>query len=150
MIYIANAQMSYGKETDSGLISLNLFFSGCKKSPHCPGCHNPLLWECDTNCGLSVSEWMEKIECYSALIDAVVFVGGEPLDQMIKMHELARRISTETEYKLYLYTGYETKDIPEMVKSVFDVIIAGPFVSGIPGAGLCASGNQEIIRNVKN
>ena len=149
MIYIENTQVSFGTDT-GGLISLNLYFSGCKKEPHCPGCHNPDLWTRNEECVDSVRYWVEEIKKYAELIDAVVFMGGEPLDQPYELYKLARTLSAETPYQLYLYTGYEKKDIPDMIRTAFDVIIAGPYKEGIPGAGLCASGNQEVIRNVKS
>jgi len=149
MIYIENSHISFGTDTD-GLISLNLYFSGCKKEPHCPGCHNPTLWTRDDECGESVRYWIEEIKKYGELIDAVVFMGGEPLDQPHDLYKLVCLLNAETPYQTYLYTGYETRDITDMVRTAFDVVIAGPYEKEFPGKGLCASGNQEIIRNVKN
>lgn len=86
---------------------VSLFVQGCHF--HCYQCFNPETW--DFNGG---KEWTEDIEnkfielVKRPYITRVSILGGEPLadENVADVSELVSRIKTETNKKIWLYTGY--------------------------------------------
>ena len=101
-------------------IATAIYFSGC--SIRCKGCQNAILWERDPSTIKSMSHILAKIE-ENKLADSVVFLGGEPTDQMIFLIELCKNISR---YKA-LYTGREFEDLPKELINNLNMIVCGPF-----------------------
>ena len=48
--------------------------------------------------------------------------------------------------KRWLYTGYEIDDVPDDIKTLCDVIVAGHYVEELRTGGFPASSNQVIYR----
>lgn len=69
---------------------------------------------------------LTKIE-ENGLANSVVFLGGEPTDQMFFLIELCRNIS---HYKA-LYTGREFEDLPQELVNNLDMIVCGPFMQDL-------------------
>ncbi len=122
-------------------IAMAIYFSGC--SIRCKGCQNALLWERDENTKISMEEVLEKIKS-NVLADSVVFLGGEPTDQMIFLIELCKRISN---YKA-LYTGREFEDLPQELTKNLDMIVCGPYRQDLAIKGFPASKNQRFLKKV--
>ena len=152
-VYINAFTTSFGINASGG-ISIDLYFSGCSREPKCSGCHNPTLWERDDSCIKDVMFWEEIIEKNLALLDSVVFLGGEPLDQEDAALWLSN-FSHGLGLKTWLYTGREYKDLSEDVRKEFDVIVSGEFDENLINmdSSIPASTNQVVTRRnecVKN
>lgn len=88
-------------------VGCSLFVQGCHF--HCKNCFNQSTW--DFNGG---KEWNEDIEnkfielVKRPYITRVSILGGEPLadENVADVSELVSRIKTETNKKIWLYTGY--------------------------------------------
>ena len=148
-VYIKEGTLSFGTDTDGEKVSYNLYFSGCSKTPKCKGCHNPGLWERDEKCKAELFEWLEEIKfCAQELVEAVVFLGGEPLDQPEAVYILAKE-ARELGMETWLYTSVEYQDIPERIVNLMDVTVSGEYVEDKRHNGFPASTNQEVIRRIK-
>ncbi len=101
-------------------IATAIYFSGC--SIRCKGCQNAILWERDLNTLKSITYVLSKIKD-NKLADSVVFLGGEPTEQMSFLIELCKNISC---YKA-LYTGREFEDLPKELIDNLNMIVCGPF-----------------------
>lgn len=93
--------------SDGEGVGCSLFVQGCHF--HCKNCFNQSTW--DFNGG---KEWNENIEnkfielVKRPYITRVSILGGEPLadENVADVSELVSRIKTETNKKIWLYTGY--------------------------------------------
>ncbi len=81
--------------------------------------------------------------------EAVVFVGGEPLEQPEALEDLLEFLRG-TNMQSWLYTGYEPNEIPPQIKELVDVIVAGPFRDDLKTGGFPASSNQTVLRRQGN
>lgn len=147
-VYIKEASISFGTDTDGEKVSYNLFFSGCSKNPKCKGCHNPNLQTRDESCKEELFEWIEEIKfCASELVEALVFLGGEPLDQPDAVFELAKE-ARELGMETWLYTSHEYQDIPHEIMDQIDIAVTGPYKEELHTGNFPASSNQEVIRRI--
>lgn len=127
---------------DTDGIAASIFFQGCRFS--CKGCHNPELQTFDggeiTTTGEVIKRIKENIDWY----DAVAFMGGEPLEQPEAL--LALLLKTKAlGLKRWLYTGHSIGLVPDDIKNLCDVIVAGPYVEELRTGGFPASSNQQVI-----
>ncbi|MFR4927025.1 MAG: anaerobic ribonucleoside-triphosphate reductase activating protein [Clostridium sp.] len=106
-----------------------LWVAGC--SHHCPQCHNPVTW--DINGGLVFDE-QAKEELFEELkkdyVSGVTFSGGDPfhLENREEIGALAKEIREKFPDKtIWLYTGYEWKNLPSVILSNIDVIVDRKF-----------------------
>ena len=93
-----------------------LWVAGCDHC--CKECHNPVTW--DPNGGLFFDE-KAKAEIFEELekdyISGITFSGGDPLhsanayEVMMLAKEIKEKFPSKT---IWLYTGYEWKDIKNM------------------------------------
>ena len=125
--YIGGIEFGFGRDTNNKNISVNIYFSGCSKEPKCPGCHNPHLWIKENGTLMTLTYLEEYIRVQSTLAQALVFLGGEPLDQEAAVLELAV-IADVHGMNTYLYTGKEIDEVSEIIKDTIDVIISGPYL----------------------
>ena len=125
--YIGGIEFGFGRDTNNKDISVNIYFSGCSKEPKCPGCHNPHLWIKENGTLMTLTYLEEYIRVQSTLAQALVFLGGEPLDQEAAVLELAV-IADVHGMNTYLYTGKEIDEVSEIIKDTIDVIISGPYL----------------------
>lgn len=134
---------------DAEGISLVIYFQGCSRG--CHGCHNPDLQKKSGGRTMTVEDIIKYINQYKDWYSAVVFQGGEPLEQdLAELMELTYKIKEELGLEVWLYTGYEYKDIPFPLNVYADVIIAGGFVEKLKTGGFPASSNQRVIDNRRN
>jgi anaerobic ribonucleoside-triphosphate reductase activating protein len=122
-------------------IAAAIYFSGC--TIRCKGCQNAALWERDEKTKISMEEVLDKIKS-NVLADSVVFLGGEPTDQMSFLIELCKNISS---YKA-LYTGREFEDLPQELTDNLDMIVCGPYRQDLAVKGFPASKNQRFLKKV--
>lgn len=101
-----------------------IFFQGCNHK--CKGCHNPCTWSFKKNEILTEDEVIEYIERHN-FSKKVTLSGGDPLEQNIL--GLLKKLK-QKEYNIWLYTGYEMKEIKEKYSEILeytDVIVDGKF-----------------------
>ena len=125
-VYIARAEIAFGTDTQHTGISYNIFFSGCSKSAKCEGCHNPSLWQRDEDTKIALSIACDSIRQNADMIDAVVLLGGEPLDQpeaVIVLSQVARELGK----KVWLYTGRAMAEVSDEIRAVSDNILSGEY-----------------------
>ena len=145
--YIAAINFGFGKDTNDKHISTNIYFSGCSKEPKCPGCHNSILWNREEGMKVDLEKIKEMIKKQSILSTALVFLGGEPLDQELAVLELADT-AKDCGMSTFLYTGKELKEVSNIIRDNIDVIISGPYIEILanPHGVWPASKNQVITR----
>lgn len=124
-----------------GAIAIAIYFSGC--SLRCKGCQNKALWEKTNGTLMDDTTILEKIAQH-ALADWIVFLGGEPTDQM----EFLQHICTQNKtHKKALYTGREFEHLPTTLLNTLDMVVCGPFKVELYIAGRWpASTNQRIFK----
>lgn len=137
--YIARVCTSFIDIPDR--IAVAIYFSGC--SIRCKGCQNAVLWERSSGSLTSIDDVLSGIES-NLLADSVVFLGGEPTDQMGFLINICKRI---TNYKA-LYTGREIEDLPQELVDNLDMIVCGPFKQDLLVKGFPASKNQRYFKKV--
>lgn len=133
-------------------IGASIFFQGC--SHRCKGCFNQSTW--DFNKG---KEWTKDIEdefikiCQKKYIDHVAILGGEPLDQPIdELIELLKRIKTEVNKPVWLWSGYIWEEILKdnnryQILNYIDILVDGKFIDELKDMNLKLRGssNQRVI-----
>ena len=133
-------------------IGTTLFVSGCTNN--CEGCHNKELQ--NFNYG---QEFTKEIEdefiqyCKNPHVNHVNILGGEPFQQpYVKMLNLFRRLKTEVNKPIWVWTGYTYVEIlaDEHKKGLLhyiDVLIDGRFEKDLKDLKLKhrGSSNQRII-----
>jgi len=106
--------------------ALDIYLSGCLP-PHCPGCHNPELW--DFNVGYPYFEGLKHIQknIDSGLVTNVMIMGGEPLHQNLEqLQELLMFIYSKRPV-IWLFTRHQLIEVPESIKQYCDYIKTGPY-----------------------
>ena len=126
-----------------GKIAIAIYFSGC--SLRCKNCQNPELW--DKKNGIFVDEkfLLTKISVHP-LAEFVVFLGGEPTDQMSFLQILCEKVKSACGKKIALYTGREFEFLPDSLKRNLDLVVCGPYRSELHVGGWPASSNQRVFR----
>lgn len=125
-----------------GKIAIAIYFAGC--TIRCPGCQNKALWDAQAGTLMSLDAVLLKIQEH-ALADAVVFLGGEPTDQLDFLRALCVKI-TQYNKEIVLYTGREFEDLPTDLTEHLNTIICGPYRSELHVGGWPASKNQRIFK----
>lgn len=111
--------------------SLDIYVSGCCGSPHCEDCHNPESW--NFNLGTPYTEEYfrnirNKVTNFNSMIDNIMIFGGEPNDQN-KDELLHFLIDLKTlNKKIWLFTRYDLKDIPNFEYALCDYIKCGRYI----------------------
>ena len=127
-----------------------LWLAGCEH--HCKNCQNPVTWDPDG--GLPFDE-AAKAEIYEELdkeyVSGITFSGGDPLllRNREELTEFLKEIKKNyPEKTIWLYTGYEWKDIKNMdIVNYLDVLVDGEFVLAQRNLDLRFRGseNQRIL-----
>ena len=142
--YIARICTSFIDVPDK--ISVSICFSGC--SLRCKGCQNPELWDKKSGKEESIGDVLKKVKEHP-LAEYVVFLGGEPTDQMDFFIKLCDAIKKEMQIKMALYTGREFEVLPKELIDNLNLIICGPYRQDLHVGGWPASSNQRIFRKEK-
>jgi len=125
-----------------GKVALDVFFQGC--SLGCKGCQNPELQDPNGEFDLDTDEIIDHLEQHKDFYQALVFLGGEPLEQIEAVLDLSLRSSS---YNI-LYTGWLYKKIPSEIRSIMNMIVDGPYIEELKTGGFPASENQRIYYKV--
>ncbi|QGG47674.1 4Fe-4S single cluster domain-containing protein [Heliorestis convoluta] len=128
--------------TDAVGIAFTVFFQGC--SIRCLGCHNPELQSFDGGQAVAISDIVARIKKHRKFYDALVFVGGEPLDQKSALQQLLNE-GKNLGLATWLYTGYEIDEVPSEFLALCDVIVAGPYKEELKTNSFPASSNQVVM-----
>ena len=89
-----------GTSVDGPGLRTSIYFAGC--SHHCHGCHNPQSWDPASGEEVDIEAILGRIEENDF---DVTFSGGDPLYQVEKLTELAKRIKM-CGRNIWCYTGY--------------------------------------------
>lgn len=120
-------------------IAVAIYFSGC--SIRCKDCQNKELWDKSNGTIMTLDEVVAKIKIHP-LADSVVFLGGEPTDQLPFLCTLCQRV---TDKRKVLYTGREFEILPPFLLEYLDQIICGPYRLDLHVDGWPASSNQRVL-----
>lgn len=127
-----------------------IYLSGCNP-PHCPGCHNPELWDFDIGLPweVAIPDILKAIQ--SPLVSKVAVMGGEPLHQ--DKEEFAGFMETLDRnflLPIYVFTRNELEDVDLVTLSCCDYVKTGGYRNDLPKGGVehgwqMASENQKIV-----
>lgn len=123
-----------------------IYVSGCEH--HCKGCFSPQTW--DSNVGKEY----DIDELYNMFINSpnrnITFLGGDPLNPKSRdeVIELIKRIKTNTNKKIYVWTGYLKEEVEKWLDvNLIDYLIDGKFMIELKDIRLHLRGskNQRIF-----
>lgn len=107
--------------TDGDGFRYTVFVQGC---PHrCVGCHNPQTHDFDGGKWVDTNELFDEINS-NILLSGVTFSGGEPMCQADALLELARRIRTETDLNINIFSGYTYEQLIAMQNPVINELLS--------------------------
>ena len=120
-----------GTEVNLKHRALEVYLSGCHP-PHCPGCHNPELW--DFSIGDEFDSYKLEQPLYQKicelkkndLIDIDWILGGEPLDQDLRKLEKMLVTIELFDIPVMLWTHYH--DIPQNIRELVSYAKIGPYI----------------------
>jgi anaerobic ribonucleoside-triphosphate reductase activating protein len=122
-----------------GSIAVAVYFAGC--SIRCPGCQNKHLWDRANGQLMSLEVVCSTIGQHP-LADAIVFLGGEPTDQIDFLQGIC---TTMVNKKRVLYTGREFEWLPASLCNQLDMVVCGPYREEMHIDKWPASTNQRIF-----
>jgi anaerobic ribonucleoside-triphosphate reductase activating protein len=138
--YVARICTSFIDVPDK--IAIAIYFSGC--TLRCKDCQNQDLWDKKNGTKKRLDDVLKKINEHT-ISEAVVFLGGEPTDQVEFLQKLCAKITKITSKQKVLYTGREFENLPKTLTDHLDMIICGPYRSDLHVGGWPASSNQRIL-----
>ena len=139
--YIARICTSFIDVPDK--IASAIYFAGC--SLRCKGCQNPELWDRENGKLMSVTEVLDKVK-KNVLAEYVVFLGGEPTDQLEFLIEVCGEIRKVLNMPIAMYTGREFEILPENLLDKISLIVCGPYRQDLHIGGWPASSNQRVFK----
>lgn len=134
---IARITTSFIDVPDS--IAVAVYLAGC--SIHCPDCQNKELWDRARGLAMSIDTVVACIQDHP-LAEAVVFLGGEPTDQIDFLQCICNAITNK---KKVLYTGREFECLPSALTDQLDMIVCGPYKQELHVNKWPASSNQRVL-----
>lgn len=137
-------------------VCVSLWMQGCPH--HCPGCHNPELWNFETGQEQCIITIIEEI--LDALFDNGLkrnfsVLGGEPLcpqniQSTLQIVDWLKDVA-ELDIKIFVWTGYELDELKQIydinkLKNI-DVLITGRYIEELRDITLKwrGSSNQQIL-----
>jgi anaerobic ribonucleoside-triphosphate reductase activating protein len=122
-----------------GEIAVAIYLAGC--SIRCPDCQNKELWDRASGLAMSLETVVDCLQEHP-LAEAVVFLGGEPTDQMDFLQAICKSITNK---KKVLYTGREFECLPSELTDNLDMIICGAYKQELHVNKWPASSNQRVL-----
>lgn len=122
-----------------GSIAVAVYFAGC--SIRCPDCQNKHLWDRANGTAMSIDTVVACIQEHP-LAEAVVFLGGEPTDQIDFLSSVCSAVESK---KKVLYTGREFEWLSSSLTDQLDMIVCGPFRQELYVNKWPASSNQRVL-----
>ena len=131
-------------------VCVSFFVQGCPH--HCKGCFNPETWDFKKGKPYTEETKKEIVEAISAngILRNFSVLGGEPLalQNLIMTTDIIKTVAIRyPNIKIYLWTGYDFKDILHFeVIDFVDVVIGGKFIENSKNLDLKLRGssNQKI------
>lgn len=132
-------------------LRFTIFTQGCPH--HCKGCHNPQTHDFTGGRLVDTDEIYDKI-VINKLLSGVTYSGGEPFVQAEALLDLSRRIRTNTNLNIIIYTGYTYEQLRSMNNPIVDellsltyLLIDGPYIEELRDLELQyrGSGNQRLL-----
>jgi len=123
-------------------ISTSIYFSGC--SIRCENCHNKDIWEKENGTLMTDDELLKKVS-ENNLSEYVVFLGGEPTDQLDFLVHMSSRVKREIKKPVALYTGREFEVLPQELLDNVCMVVCGPYREDLHQEGWPASSNQRVF-----
>lgn len=122
-------------------IAIAIYFSGC--SIRCKNCQNKDLWEKESGTLTSTNMVIKKIDEHP-LAEYVVFLGGEPTDQVDFLTDICTNIKNK---KIAIYSGREFEVLPQKLLDQINLVVCGPYKQEFHEANRWpASTNQRVFR----
>ena len=128
---------------DTDGLAFSIFFQGCPF--YCKGCHNPEFQSFNEGEITNTENLIKQVNKNLKWYDSVAFLGGEPLAQKEALIDLLHK-TKDLGLTRWLYTGFEYEEIPQEVKDLCNVIVAGKYVEELKTKGFPASSNQTVKR----
>ena len=126
-----------------GKTALAIYFAGC--SIRCQECQNKELWDAGKGISMTSATVIEKIKNHP-LAEAVVFLGGEPTDQIDFLTVLCAQITETCHKDAALYTGREFEALPQDLLQYLQLIVCGPYRKELHVNTWPASSNQRVFK----
>lgn len=133
---------------------LTMFTQGCIH--HCKGCHNPSTWDIKAGIDYPVEVILDyilnKYRKFKSFYAGLTISGGDPLLQRDDLKVLLTLLKKEEpDMNIWIYTGYETKDVLNEFKDLIpyvDVFVTGKFLEEKLDyeCKFRGSSNQEIFK----
>lgn len=110
-------------------IRFAIWTQGC--SIQCRGCANKHMWDKNLGQEYETDELVGLIKAYKDKIDGITILGGEPLDQMEPVAEIAQK-TQELGLSVIIFTGYKYENLKnnELFRKLAkytDILIDGEF-----------------------
>lgn len=125
----------------------SLYLSGC--DIFCKDCHSKELWDINSGHELTVNEVYEKIANF---FTDITFIGGEPMMQAESLTVLAKKIKSNTNKTIWIYSGHTFEEIIRISQyfqliKYCDILVDGKFEKNFFKNNLRFKGstNQRII-----
>lgn len=139
------ASIVYSTSTDGVGLRNALYLAGCPL--HCEDCHNKEWWDIESGSRKSMDEVFSALTSDSFNVS---ILGGEPLMQYDNVVELCKRIKSETDKTIWLWSGYTFEFIQShypLILLYIDVLVDGQFVKAksLPNLKWRGSSNQRVI-----
>jgi anaerobic ribonucleoside-triphosphate reductase activating protein len=145
MAFFKIGNLFYPSYNAANTRALEIYLSGCNRTPKCKGCHNPELWDFSKGINMSINGILAFIKKLPPSIRSIAVMGGEPLHQP-KLKELLEALRT-TNKTIWLYTSYELHEIPKEIRLLCDFIKTGKYEETLQIKGeRVATSNQKIFK----
>lgn len=127
-----------------------IWFQGCNKN--CKGCMSKTTRSHTGGMLMTVDELFSKFSCISD-IEGITLSGGEVFLQIDALYELLKKVKSETNLGVIIYTGFylnelkelHNKKVDEIITGLCDLIIDGPYIEELnDGCSLKGSSNQNL------
>jgi len=128
-------------------IAISVYFSGC--SIRCKNCHNKEIWEKENGTLMEDDQLLRKIKD-NTLSEYVVFLGGEPTDQLDFLIHMCKRVKNEVKKPIAMYTGREFEILPDELLDNVCMVVCGPYREDLHQKGWPASSNQRVFKKKGN
>lgn len=128
-----------------------LWVQGCKRS--CKGCMSPKTRSFEGGYLIEIDKIFDEVAVLKN-IEGITISGGEPFLQSKALNALLKRIRTETNLGVIIYTGYTVEElrnikdehINEILDGLADLIIDGEYVEELnDGKAFKGSSNQRLV-----
>lgn len=104
----------------------------------CPGCWNQHTWSFAPKIRIPADGVFAAVAAAGNL-DGVTFTGGEPFLQPRVLTRLARRIKSELNLSLQIFTGFDLHELKGRAQgellSLADIVVAGRYNPSLPNNG---------------